>query len=204
VHATGQAAGVTMPARWTAEALRRAANRLLPGDVRVAEAREVAAALHARHSATGRRYRYLLATDEGGGSPFRRRYEWAVEVPLDLALLRGEAAALLGDHTCRAFAVARTAPASDPHRCLIRRAEWREREGGLVFDIEANRFLHHMVRFVVGTMIDVATGRRPPGTVARLLTLDHNGDTSAPAPARGLYLAGVTYPSSLLDPGASA
>jgi tRNA pseudouridine38-40 synthase len=164
----------------------------------------VASALHPRRDAISRRYRYLVATDEDGASPFRRRYEWYVGARLDPAGLRQEADALIGDHGCRAFAVARTAPAADPHRCLIHRAEWRERDGGLVFDIEANRFLHHMVRFLVGTMMDVALGRRPVGTIAYLLTRDDNQETSAPAPAQGLYLHQVRYPEHLLHPDGAA
>jgi tRNA pseudouridine38-40 synthase len=193
-----------MPARWTSDRLQHAANGLLPMDCRVTSVREVSAALHPRRDAISRRYRYLLATDEDGASPFRRRYEWYVGSRLDLDGLHEEARALVGDHGCRAFAVARTAPADDPHRCLIHRAEWREREGGLVFDIEANRFLHHMVRFLVGTMMDVALGRRPVGTIAYLLTRDTNHETSAPAPAQGLYLHAVRYPDALLQPDVSA
>ncbi|MCU0634669.1 MAG: tRNA pseudouridine(38-40) synthase TruA [Gemmatimonadaceae bacterium] len=204
VHATGQAAGVQMPPTWEAGALRRAVNALVPRDLWVADAREVAADLHPRYDAQSRRYRYLVTADENGASPFRRRYEWLVRGPLDVDRLHGEAAVLVGDHGCRAFAVARTAPADDPHRCLIHRAEWREREGGLVFDIEANRFLHHMVRFLVGTMIDVALGRRPAGTLAYLLTLDHNAETSAPAPAHGLSLEAVRYPADKLRPARAA
>jgi tRNA pseudouridine38-40 synthase len=200
VHARGQAAGVSMPAQWTADRLRHAANGLLRGDCWIAAAREVSAALHPRRDAIGRRYRYLVTSDEDGASPFRRRYEWRVSGPLDLARLNAEATALIGDHGCRAFAVARTAPADDPHRCLIHRAEWREREGGVVFEIEANRFLHHMVRFLVGTMIDVALGRRPAGSIAYLLTRDSNQETSAPAPAQGLSLEAVRYPTHLLTP----
>lgn len=204
VHARGQAAGVAMPPAWTAEKLTRAANSLLPRDCWIAGAQEVAARLHPRHDAQSRRYRYLVATDEDGASPFRSRYEWQVRGPLDLALLQHEAAALIGDHGCRAFAVARTAPADDPHRCLIHRAEWRAREGGLVFDIEANRFLHHMVRFLVGTMIDVALGRRPAGSIAYLLTQETNAETSAPAPPHGLSLEAVRYPAALLVPDLAA
>ena len=68
---------------------------------------------------------------------------------------------------------------------------------GWVFDVAANRFLHHMVRFLVGTMIEVAQGRRPRGTIARLLTLAHNAETAAPAPAHGLSLHEVVYPPTL-------
>jgi len=149
---------------------------------------------HPRRSATARQYGYLVGTDEAARSPFRRRYEWALGRALDEEALRGEASALLGEHTFRAFAVAGTAPVDDHHRCVIHHALWRQRDGGWVFEVEANRFLHHMVRFLVGTMVEVAHGRRPRGTIARLLELPHNRETAAPAPASGLSLRNVIYP----------
>jgi tRNA pseudouridine38-40 synthase len=76
-------------------------------------------------------------------------------------------------------------------------ARWRDREGGLVLEIEANRFLHHMVRFLVGTLVESASGRRDPGAVQRLLVAPTNDDVSPPAPAHGLFLDRVTYPSDL-------
>ena len=71
------------------------------------------------------------------------------------------------------------------------------RSGGLAFHVEANRFLHHMVRFLVGTMLDAASGRRDPGDVTRLLGAPDNSEVSAPAPPHALYLDGVVYPAPL-------
>jgi len=197
VHAHGQGVGVRVPLRWTAAQLRRAMNALLPGDIWVASASEMAAEFHPRRSAITRRYRYLVGTDAEARSPFRRRYEWALTAPLDVAVLADEAEVLRGDHCFRAFAVRGTAPPDDHHRCLIQHATWSARDGGVVFEVEANRFLHHMVRFLVATMVEVAQGRRARGTVARLLTLTHNAETAAPAPPHGLSLHEVHYPSSL-------
>jgi tRNA pseudouridine38-40 synthase len=152
---------------------------------------------HPRYSAERRRYTYVVGTDRAALSPFRRRVEWPLGRPLDLALLQGEAAALPGEHAFHAFAVLGTAPSTDDHRCHITRAEWRERPGGMVFEIEANRFLHHMVRFLVGTMVEVGQGRRPTGTIAALLRATDNRTTSAPAPPQGLFLEQVQYPATL-------
>ena len=200
VHATGQGASIRLPVRWSTLEIRRALNALLPEDIWIAEAHEMAPEFHARFNATGRRYSYLVGTDEGSRSPFRFRYEWSVPYLLDGSALAEESQVLVGEHTFRAFAVARTAPASDDHRCIIREARWTTREGGWEFEIEANRFLHHMVRFLVGTIIDVAHGRRPRGTMTRLLTASDNLDTSSLAPAHGLSLRRVFYPSSLYLP----
>jgi tRNA pseudouridine38-40 synthase len=138
-----------------------------------------------------------VGTDEQAASPFRRRTEWVVSRPLDSTALAECAAALVGDHYFRGFAVRGTAPADDDHRCTVRRAEWRNRDGGLVFEIEANRFLHHMVRFLVGTMMDAALGRRPATDVEALLRADDNSGVSPPAPPHALFLDRVCYPADL-------
>ncbi len=197
VHARGQAAGVRVPERWQPSELRRALNAVLPPDVWVAAAHEMRADFHARYSAIARQYGYYVGTDEEADSPFRRRVEFAVRRPLDRGALDAASRLLLGDHCFRAFAVQGTAPPDDNHRCDVRAARWRDRAGGVVFDIEANRFLHHMVRFLVGTMLEVASGRRPIGDVAALLRADDNRHVSAPAPAHALFLEAVVYPPDL-------
>jgi tRNA pseudouridine38-40 synthase len=197
VHARGQAAGVRVPEKWTAAALRRALNATLPDDVWVAAAYEMRPEFHARYSATARAYRYVVGTDDEARSPFRRAWEWAYERPLDEALLQASAAAVVGEHCFRAFAVRGTAPEHDDHRCAVRRAGWRRAEGRLVFEVEANRFLHHMVRFLVGTMLDVASGRRDPGTLPSLLEAADNRGVSPPAPPHALFLERVEYPRDL-------
>ena len=201
VHARGQAVGVRVAEKWTPDALRRAMNAVLPEDVWVAAAYEMRPEFHARYSAIARRYSYYVGTDDSAQSPFRRRTELAFPHPFNRALLKGCADTIVGEHSFRAFAVKGTAPDSDGHRCTVSAAQWKEREGGLVFEIEANRFLHHMVRFLVGTMLEVAEGRRPPGTVARLLDAEDNREVSPPASPHALYLERVEYPRDLyLDP----
>lgn len=197
VHARGQAAGVRVAERWRPMELRRALNAVLPDDVWVASAHEMHPEFHARYSATARRYSYHVGTSEAAWSPFRRDREWPVVRPLDRAALERGASALLGEHVFRAFAVRGTAPASDEHRCRIVEAAWRARDDTLTFEIEANRFLHHMVRFLVGTMIEMALGRRPPDTVERLLLAPDNAEVSPPAPPHALFLERVVYPDEL-------
>ena len=197
VHARGQSVGVRVAAKWNPVELRRALNALLPRDIWVAAAHEMRPEFHARYSATARRYSYFVGTDEGAMSPFRRRTEWAYPRAIDGDRLAIAAATLVGDHCFVAFAVRGTAPPDDAHRCTIREAVWRDRAGGLAFEIEGNRFLHHMVRFLVGTMLDVASGRRDPETVSRLLGASDNEEVSPPAPAHALFLERVEYPCAL-------
>lgn len=194
VHARGQVAHLPVRERWQVAKLRRAMNALLPADVWVADAADAPPGFHARYSAVARRYAYCVGTDEASASPFRRPYEWGVRAPLERRLLDAAAGALLGEHRFYGFAVRGTAPAGDEHRCTVLRADWRERTGGVEFIIEANRFLHHMVRFLVGTMVDVASGRRSLASFTALLDAGDNRAVSPPAPARGLFLDHVTYP----------
>jgi tRNA pseudouridine38-40 synthase len=197
VHARGQAVGVRVPERWSAATLRRALNALLPCDIWVAAAHDMRPEFHARFSALTRRYSYYVGTDEEARSPFRRHTEWAFVRALDRAALDRATAPIVGDHCFVGFAVRGTAPASDDHRCVVHSASWRDRTGGLVFEIEANRFLHHMVRFLVGTIVEVAAGKRESDTVERLLAASNNDAVSPPAPAYGLFLERVTYPPDL-------
>jgi tRNA pseudouridine38-40 synthase len=201
VHARGQAVGVRVPDRWEVQRLRRALNAVLPKDVWVAKAIEMRDEYHARYSAVSRRYSYYVGTDEAAHSPFRGRYELAFGQALDRGALDAAAAHLAGEHCFRGFAVLGTAPAHDDHRCRVAEARWGDRPGGLVFEIEANRFLHHMVRFLVGTMLDIATGRRPLADIVRLLEAADNSDVSPPAPPHALFLDCVSYPRELyLEP----
>ena len=197
VHARGQAAGVRVPEKWSPSVLRRAMNAILPDDLWVKAAIEMRDDFHARYSAVSRSYTYLVGTDEDADSPFRRNRELAWRQPVSMPALANAASEIVGDHAFRAFAVKGTAPERDDHRCVVQNAAWSDRPGGLEFDIRANRFLHHMVRFLVATMLDIASGRRNPGLVRKLLDAVDNHDASPPAPAHALYLENVEYPTDL-------
>ncbi|MFN2635981.1 MAG: tRNA pseudouridine(38-40) synthase TruA [Gemmatimonadaceae bacterium] len=197
VHARGQAAGVRVPEKWRALALRRSMNAILPDDVWIAAAFEMRDEFHPRYSAVSRSYSYYVGTDDFASSPFRRNRELAWTRPVDPGRMNAAAAAIVGEHSFRAFAVKGTAPQKDDHHCQVSGARWRERDGGLAFDITANRFLHHMVRFLVGTMLDIGEGRREPETMADLLAQDDNHMVSQPAPAHALFLERVDYPIDL-------
>jgi tRNA pseudouridine38-40 synthase len=204
VHALGQGVSFTATARWDSQAseLRRALNALLPRDAWVERVVAMRAGFDARRSATARRYRYVVGTDDAAASPFRRPYEWVLGggtegSPLDLAALRVAAAALVGEHDFRGLAAAGAATAH--YRCRVALAEWAPRAdgAGVTFTVEADRFLHHMVRFLVGAMVDIALGRRPPTDFPRLLAATDNLAASPPAPPQGLYLVAVRYPPDL-------
>jgi tRNA pseudouridine38-40 synthase len=197
VHARGQAAGARVPEKWNAATLRRSMNAILPDDVWIAAAFEMREEFHPRYSAISRSYSYFVGTDDLASSPFRCRYELAWRKPADLGRMRESAGHLLGEHCFRAFAVKGTAPDRDDHHCTVAKAAWREREGGLVFEVQADRFLHHMVRFLVGTMLEIGEGKREPNVIADLLTQDDNSKVSPPAPPHALFLERVEYPKDL-------
>ncbi len=201
VHARGQAAGITVPAHWTADKLHRVLNEKLPMSLWVARVHEMHPRFHARFSAVGRRYSYTVGLDAGARSPFRRRWELPWTRDLDRAALDWCAAQLVGRHAFLGFAVRGTAPETDDHMCEIRLARWRSVEHAdvrtLVFDVAANRFLHHMVRFLVGTMLAVASGARPREDFTALLSAATNDEVSPPVAGSGLVLEDVQYPPDL-------
>lgn len=195
VHAEGLGVSFELPERWTAGEAHRALNALLPDDCWAEVVHEMAPGFHARKSALSRRYRYVIGTDAASASPFRRRYEWALGRPLELAALTAAAAAVRGEHGFEAFSVRGQEKAH--HRCRVSTAAWTSRgDLGVEFHIEADRFLHHMVRMLVGTMVDIALDRRDPGDMTRLLASSDNQETSPPAPPEGLYFVRAAYPAS--------
>jgi tRNA pseudouridine38-40 synthase len=197
VHAVGLGVSFSAPATWSEVSLRRALNALLPRDCWIESVYPMVAGFHARKSAVSRRYRYDIGTDDACASPFRRPFEWALGRSLDFAALRAAARLLHGEHQFRAFA-AKGEP--KPHyRCRLSVAEWIARTDarGVSFQVEADRFLHHMVRMLVGTMVDVGLGRRPLADIEHLLERGDNQETSPPAPPQGLYFVAATYPTAL-------
>ena len=199
VHALGQGVSFLGSARWAAQPgdLRRALNALLPHEIWAQQVHLMRPGFDARRSATARRYRYLIGTDEEAASPFRKPYEWALGRALDVSSLESAAAALIGEHDFRGLAAVGSNTAH--YRCRVALAQWAPRADGvgMAFTVEADRFLHHMVRFIVGTMIDIALGRRPSADFPRLLAATDNLAASPPAPPQGLYLAAVQYPPDL-------
>ncbi len=196
VHAKGQVVAVTLPPRWSAGELRRGLNALLPPDIWVETATVVHDDFHPRYDALARSYRYQLGIQPWAASPFHRPWCWPLTRPVDVDLLQRGAALLLGGHSFHAFAKA--GQEERGHRCKVVEAAWVPwPEAGVAFVITADRFLHHMVRYLVGTMVDVARGRRSLDELEELLTApDTDLITSPPAPPEGLFLTRVDYPGT--------
>jgi tRNA pseudouridine38-40 synthase len=196
VHAAGQGVSFSAPLSWTAPAVHRALNALLPQDCWVESVHLMQPGFHARKSALSRRYRYDIGLDAAAASPFRRKFEWALARPLHRDLLAKSAHLIQGEHDFRAFAAKGNKP---HHRCRLLMSEWTfsSSHSRASFHVEADRFLHHMVRMLVGTMVEIALGRRPFGDLSELLVREDNQGTSAPAPPQGLYFVAASYPPDL-------
>lgn len=193
VHATGQVVGVDVPAKWTAAALQKALNAVLARDIWVADAVPAHDRFHARYDAVARGYVYRVGMTAAARSPFVMPYCWPLGERLPLDVLNDAACRIVGEHSFVRFA--KSGQPQRGERCTVHRAEWREWPGsGATFHITANRFLHHMVRYLVGTMVDIARGRRKVNVIDEMLAGTPGVTTSRPAPAAGLYLTRVYYP----------
>ena len=192
VHAIGQVAAVDMPATWSAGKLRSSLNALLPGGIWMEEVTECASDFHPRFDALERTYHYRLGLDPRAASPFHRPFCWALRTPPDLDVMRESARVLLGEHSFLAFAKAGQPERGD--RCTVHDIQWARWEMGTEFRITADRYLHHMVRYLTGTLVEIGLGTRPATDLKRLLD-DPDGElvTSPPAPPEGLFLARVRY-----------
>lgn len=192
VHAAGQEIAFAAPARWNPAELRSALNAVTCDEIWIEQLIQTSADFHPRFDATGRRYEYLVGVEPDSVSPLRAGHIWPVARPVDDEALRAATRALLGDHGFEAFA-----KAGQPERgtrCRVEEARWeRSPAGDLAFVIVADRFLHRMVRYLVTTLIEIGTGRRPVDEVVRLMAGEQGIRPPVPAPACGLYLTGVRY-----------
>ena len=216
VHALAQVASFELQARIPAANLVRAMNRTLPGSIRVVEAQVVGEQFHARHSAVAKTYEYRVLPVEPSAAqicpPFLARYVYPYSWKLDFEMLQESAAAFVGEHDFRSFA------ASDPDvatrsgegqeagaiqtqtRTTVRTifaSEWREemKDGFrlLVYRVRGNGFLHHVVRNLVGTTLDVGRGYLSIEEIARIFAARSRAAAGPTAPARGLFLHSVEY-----------
>ena len=202
VHALGQVASARVTSAHPSSALARGLNAYLPQDVRVVGVQEAAADFHARFSARSKTYRYLLR-NAPMVSPFERAYVWHVPEALDLDAMRSAAHVLIGTHDFAAFRSAgsgttdtiRTITGSELAAGAF--SGWHDTSRGtlLAYEVSGDGFLRHMVRAIVGTLVEVGRGQReqPAESMAALLAHGSRAEAGATAPPLGLSLVRVDY-----------
>lgn len=190
VHAQGQVASLTTESAIAPAVLGRALNAVLPSAIRVVDAREAPPGFNARRSARGKRYAYLI--DRGAwADPFLRPYAWHVPFRLDPAAMARALGAVRGKHDFSAFCAA--AGRGRTPTCTVRSARMVTRKARLAIVLSADSFLHHMVRNLVGSLVEVGRGARPPGWMAELLAGRDRTRAGPTAPPQGLVLLRVLY-----------
>jgi len=190
VHATGQVISFKTDAAFPFECLAVATNSELPADIAVREASLVEDRFSARFSAIERTYLYAVIS-RPARPPLLARYADYVWSELDIQAASEAAVRLIGTHDFRSFCG--MLPESGSTERTIRALTVTRSADLIRIEIRADGFLHHMVRTIVGTLLECAMGRRTPDSVARILTAKDRSAAGPTAPPRGLYLAGVRY-----------
>ena len=192
VHATAQVVHFDTPAVRPPRSWVLGSNANLPADIRVQWAQPVEEAFHARFEARRRHYRYIILNRDHGPAILRQRVCWEY-ADLDVCRMREASAHLVGEHdftSFRAVACQAKSPVRTVYQLEI------TRQGSFVYlDICANAFLHHMVRCIAGVLLSIGRGDRRPDWAREILRAKDRTLGGVTAPAGGLYLVAVKYPS---------
>ena len=188
VHALAQYANFYTTNSLSATQIKYKLNRILPGDIVVTACREVPLSFDSRQSAIFRSYRYLISER---ATALNRYFSWNLARGLDLAQLTSLAIMIKQAHHFENFC--KTKSRRENNECIIKDARWSRRGGFLRFDITANRFLHNMVRLLVGSMVAVLDGRLETNKFREMLDFSIDEKAKCIAPANGLYLVNVGY-----------
>lgn len=188
VHALAQVAHFRTDSDLPVVRIERGLNGLLPEDIAIREVEEMPLSFHARFDARSRRYRYRIARRRRA---IERRLLWVVHADLDVARMQEASVGLIGAHDFTSFCAASSE--SDTRICEVTECRWEQEGEEIRLEIEANRFLHNMVRVIVGTVVDVGRGKLAPEDVAQILQAKDRRRAGRTAPARGLCLVRVNY-----------
>ncbi len=190
VHAKGQVANFRTAARLELVAWQRALNSLLPSDIAVLEAKEVSEKFHARFSARGKVYQYRIL-HRSHRSALDRLSVWHIPYPLNMNAMKQVAKILVGQHDFAAFQGSEGETKTD--RCHLKRLTIQRSGDLIMITIEADRFLQHMARNIVGTLVEVGRGKRKAQEVRKILQSRDRRLAGPTAPPQGLCLVEVKY-----------
>lgn len=188
VHARGQVANFLTNREIDTTQLAKSLNGVLPDDVVIAKTEHVDETFHARYSAKARRYAYYIARQPVA---IERNYSWQLEYTLNPELMQRCAEAVRAEHDFQSFC--KVEANVDHYRCVVQSAAWRVADSALEFHITANRFLHGMVRALVGTMVDVGRGYTSFEEFLSIMEAKDRRKAGMAAPAKGLFLEEVYY-----------
>ncbi len=192
VHATGQIIHFDTTAERPLRGWLRGSNVRLPDGIALRWVQRVPEVFHARFSARSRRYRYIIQNREARPALLNQRVAWNYH-RLDTGRMHNAAQYLLGEHDFSSF---RAAGCQANHALRELQSIAVSRQGDFIYmDVQANAFLHHMVRNIVGSLLLVGKGERPVEWLGELLALRDRTRAGATAPAAGLYLVHVEYPA---------
>ncbi|MDD5681174.1 MAG: tRNA pseudouridine(38-40) synthase TruA [Candidatus Omnitrophica bacterium] len=189
VHALGHVANFKSSTKLTPTRIKNALNSILPSDIVIKEAEEAGINFNAQYDAMSKTYRYLIC-NQNHISPFIRKYAYHFRQPLNVALMRKEAKAIVGKHDFRAFS--NGAKRENSVR-TIKKLDVSRKDNIIKIEIEADGFLYNMVRNIVGTLIEVGRGRFRPGSVKQILEKKDRNLAGPTVPAKGLCLVEVRY-----------
>jgi tRNA pseudouridine38-40 synthase len=195
VHARGQVAHVALRTQAECDRLIRALPGMVPGDIAITGIRRVSSSFNARVSATSRRYSYHLLL----GRDIFRPWYWQLGRDLDRGAVDLASSHFLGVHDFTSFCKTSSLKA-DGNTCDVTLCAWAWDGDRAVFHVQANRFLHHMVRNLVGLLVEIGCGRHDPRDIPRILGARSRTAAGGMAPPQGLFLEEVTYPEQLMDP----
>jgi len=188
VHARGQTASFYVERQVEYDALAKSLNAVLPHDVVVKEALEAPLDFNARYDAKSRQYKYYISQEP---TAVQRKYCWQVFQKLDIRLMQQCAQQIIGEHGFRSFC--KVEEDIHEHRCTISSAEWTQKNEAIVFEITSNRFLHGMVRTLVGTMVNVGRCHTQVEEFKKIIEDNNRSAAGMSAPAKGLFLEEIFY-----------
>jgi tRNA pseudouridine38-40 synthase len=196
VNARGQVAHLTVASAEEVQRVARALPAMMPADIHIHRVCRVSPSFNARVSATARRYSYRILMERNIFDPLA----WYIYRPLDRQAMTGAAEAFAGSHDFTSFCKAKSLK-EDHNLCHLSHCAFDWRDDSAIFHVRANRFLHHMVRNMVGTLVEIGRGERATDDIPRVLAARSRSACGRMAPPQGLFLEEVYYPEQLLDPG---